>query len=150
MEVLVFAVVGLILGWIFVGCPSVLRLLGFPKRKYTILPKNQYKKLMKKLLVSSMLLFSLCASAQYASAPRIDVVRLDSLQYNLFIVGVPDAIKFEWTVEAPPEWYPQFISAKNDTIYYRFKQAGFVNLYARYRTKEAGWSNELNYNVSIK
>jgi hypothetical protein len=41
---------------------------------------------MKKLLVFSMLLFSLWANAQYASAPRIDVVRLDSfLRVNTWI-----------------------------------------------------------------
>lgn len=100
---------------------------------------------MKKLMILALVLFSLGATAQ-----KIEAVRVDSLQYNLFITGAKDAVKYEWTIEAPPVFNSQIMITKRDTLSYSFIQSGYVNVYVRYKNKEGEWSDEQFKSIQVK
>lgn len=100
---------------------------------------------MRKLLILCLLLFSLSAAAQ-----RIEYKRVDSLQYLFWVSNVDSITKYEWTFEAPPDYYTQLVVAKQDTTYYHFREAGFVSIYVKYRNKSGKWSDDLYEHFNVK
>jgi hypothetical protein len=100
---------------------------------------------MKKLMILLLLLVGFSAASQH-----IQYIRTDTLQYKFYIFDAKDAMKYEWTFEAPPDYHTQFIVTKNDTTYYHFQKAGFVNIYARYKNKDGKWSDDQYLNFDVK
>jgi hypothetical protein len=99
--------------------------------------------------MKNIILFVLLFVGTQTMAQKIESIRVDSLQYNFYIQGIP-GVKYEWIFTTPPDYNDQYIITKKDTTYFHFRSVGSVAVMVRYKDKEGKWSDNLFTNIKVK